>query len=123
MRSPTGSGELILGGARGGCPGATGRTVVTNTLFYDVIGGVYDWLGFDIVGDAVFRDLVIARIVEPTSKADAERVLADLGAERCRTGRFRDTSCDQHGKYRDAIAAKCFAYSSDGGGLSLVFTT
>jgi hypothetical protein len=28
----------------------------------------------------VFRDLLIARIVEPTSKADAGRVLVDLGA-------------------------------------------
>ena len=40
----------------------------------------YDWLGFGEVGDDVFRDLVIARIVEPTSKIDALRVLADLGA-------------------------------------------
>lgn len=32
-------------------------------------------------GDDVFRELVIARIVEPTSKADTQRVLDDLGAE------------------------------------------
>jgi len=50
-------------------------------LLYDVLSTVYDWLGFDVVDDAVFRDLVIARIVEPTSKADSLRVLADLGAE------------------------------------------
>ena len=37
--------------------------------------------GFDAVADPVFRDLVIARIVEPTSKARLLRVLADLGAE------------------------------------------
>jgi len=49
-------------------------------LLYDVIGSVYDWLGFDVVDDRVFRDLVIARIVEPTSKADFRRVLAGLGA-------------------------------------------
>jgi hypothetical protein len=29
-----------------------------------------DRLGFEVVDDAVFRDLVVARIVEPTSKAD-----------------------------------------------------
>lgn len=46
-----------------------GRTVgTTSRLLYDVLGGVYDWLGFDVVADRVFRDLVIARIVEPTSK-------------------------------------------------------
>ncbi|MGV9799585.1 IS1634 family transposase, partial [Mycobacterium sp. NPDC003449] len=59
-----------------------GRTVGTSSrLLYDLLGHVYDWLGFDAVGDAVFRDLVIARIVEPTSKLDASRVLADLGAQ------------------------------------------
>ena len=46
-----------------------------------MIGGIYDWVGFDVVDDAVFRDLVIARIVEPTSKVDSLRVLADLGAD------------------------------------------
>lgn len=57
-----------------------GRTVGTSSrLLYDVLAHVYDWLGFNEVGDAVFRDLVIARIVEPTSKIDALRVLADLG--------------------------------------------
>ncbi len=60
---------------------APGRTIgTTSRLLYDVLGHVYDWLGFDTFGDAAFRDLVIARIVEPTSKLDASRVLADLGA-------------------------------------------
>ena len=30
-------------------------------------------------GDNVFRDLVLARIIEPTSKIDAERVLTEVG--------------------------------------------
>ncbi|BBY59334.1 hypothetical protein MSAR_24700 [Mycolicibacterium sarraceniae] len=59
-----------------------GRTTSTcSRLLYDTLGAVYDWLGFDAVNDPVFRDLVIARLVEPTSKADAARVLTDLGAE------------------------------------------
>jgi Transposase DDE domain len=99
-----------------------GRTMgASSRLLYDVLGGVYDWLGFDVVADPVFRDLVIARIAEPTSKADAERVLADLGAK---TVSYRTIArhLDQvgSGKYRDAIAAKCFDYSSDCGGLSLL---
>lgn len=69
------------GPAVAGAVVAPGRTTGTSSrLLYDLLGHVYDWLGFDAVGDAVLRDLVIARIVEPTSKLDASRVLADLGA-------------------------------------------
>ena len=41
------------------------------------------YLGFESVtkGDTVFRDLVLARIIEPTSKIDAERVLGEVGVE------------------------------------------
>jgi hypothetical protein len=78
-------------------------------------------LGFDAVGDEVFRDLVIARIVEPTSKLDSARVLADLGVKTV-SYRTIQRHLDQvgTGRYRDAIAAKCFAYASDCGGLSLL---
>ena len=49
-------------------------------LFYEAPAGVYADLGFDdAVGDEVFRDLVIARVVEPTSLLDVDRVLAELG--------------------------------------------
>ena len=99
-----------------------GRTVgASSRLLYDVLGHVYDWLGFDAVGDAVFRDLVISRIVEPTSKLDASRVLADLGA---RLVSYK--TIDRHARkihssgHRDTIAEKCFAYASDCGGLSLI---
>lgn len=99
-----------------------GRTIGTcSRLLYDVLGHVYDWLGFDTVSDAVFRDLVIARIVEPTSKLDASRVLTDLGAEL-----VSYKTIDRHvrkihaGGYRDVIAEKCFAHSIDCGGLSLI---
>jgi Transposase DDE domain len=39
--------------------------------------------GFEAVakGDNVFRDLVLARIIEPTSKIDAARVLSEVGVE------------------------------------------
>ncbi len=99
-----------------------GRTVgASSRLLYDILGHVYDWLGFDTVGDAVFRDLVIARIVEPTSKLDASRVLADLGAQL-----VSYKTIDRHVRkihasgHRDIIAEKCFAYATDCGGLSLI---
>lgn len=43
----------------------------------------YQALGFDraLDGDEGLRDLVLARIIEPTSKADALRVLAETGVE------------------------------------------
>ena len=68
-------GELIAAPDRTvSAPAPPGRTTATHSrLLYDVLGGVYDWLGFDAVDDPVFRDLVIARIVEPTSKGDAAR--------------------------------------------------
>ncbi|MEG9227275.1 hypothetical protein [Aeromicrobium sp. Sec7.5] len=40
---------------------------------------IYSQLGFDAVGDDAFRALVLARIIEPTSKADTVQVLTDLG--------------------------------------------
>ncbi|RWA16076.1 IS1634 family transposase, partial [Mycolicibacterium brumae] len=75
----------------------------------------------DAVDDPVFRDLVIARIVEPTSKLDSLRVLADLGADG-RSYRTVQRHLDEVGpkKYRDTIAEKCFAYARDCGGLSLL---
>jgi hypothetical protein len=38
-------------------------------LLYDVLAEVYTDLGFGVVGDDTFRDLVIARIVEPSADA------------------------------------------------------
>ena len=117
------SGTLTLSaGVPKGAAVAPGRTAATSSrLLYDVIGGIYDWVGFDVVGDGVFRDLVIARIVEPTSKADAARVLADLGAETMSYKTIqRHLAKVNTGKYRDAIAGKCFTHAADRGGLSLL---
>ena len=43
----------------------------------------YRILGFESAtyGDNVFRDLVLARIIEPPSKVDAERVRTEVGVE------------------------------------------
>ena len=50
---------------------------------WDALCHVYRVLGFDHVldGDEVLRDLVLARIIEPTSKADAVRVLTETGID------------------------------------------
>jgi hypothetical protein len=53
------------------------------THLWDGLRAAYRALGFESVtnGDNVFRDLVLARIIEPTSKIDAERVLTEVGVE------------------------------------------
>ncbi len=51
------------------------------THLWDGLCAAYRVLGFDSVtkGDNVFRELVLARIIEPTSKIDAARVLGEVG--------------------------------------------
>jgi Transposase DDE domain len=53
------------------------------THLWDGLCTAYRILGFESAtkGDNVFRDLVLARIIEPTSKVDAERVLTEVGVE------------------------------------------
>jgi hypothetical protein len=50
---------------------------------WDALCRGFDVLGFDQAsgGDEVFRQLVLARIIEPTSKLDSLRVLAEVGIE------------------------------------------
>ncbi len=118
-------GGLICPPGRSAAPAPVappGRTLGTNSrLLYEVLAHLYGWLGFDEVGDEVFRDLVIARIVEPTSKVDALRVLGDLGAPL-----VSYKTIDRHVRglhasaARDVVAAKCFEHSRDCGGLSLL---
>ena len=58
-----------------------GRVVATSSLLlWRVLGDAYSHLGFDVLGDEAFRAMVLARIVEPTSKADSLRVLGEIGA-------------------------------------------
>ena len=91
-------------------------------LLYDALAGVYASLGFDdAVGDDVFRDLVIARVVEPTSLLDVDRVLAELGRTSVSLSTRKRTlrrACA--GGYRDQIAAACFAHARAAGDVSLV---
>ncbi|TGD83736.1 IS1634 family transposase [Mycolicibacterium sp. CH28] len=118
----TGTLSLPTAGVPKGAPVPPGRTTSTcSRLLYDTLGAVYDWLGFDAVDDPVFRDLVIARLVEPTSKADSARVLTDLGAEIVSYKTIqRHLSKVNTGNYRDVIAGKCFTHASNRGGLSLL---
>lgn len=75
-------GQLDLGFAPTAVPG--GPLPITSSRMahlIDALTGVYRDLGFARAAgdDQVFRDLVIARIIEPTSKLDSLRVLDEAG--------------------------------------------
>lgn len=107
--------------ARGRGVGApTVRRTFSRVLF-DALAEVFDELGFDIVGDDCFRDLVIARVVEPTSLLDADRVLSDLGQVAASLSTRKRTLTRAHkGGYRDLIASACFTHAATNGDVSLV---
>ena len=99
-----------------------GRVVGTDSrILFDALASVFTALGFDGLGDEVFRDLVIARVVEPTSLLDAGRVLRDLGQPAASYATMKRTlgraAAD---KYRDRIATWCFQHASTSGDISLV---
>lgn len=50
-------------------------------LLIETIRTAYDRLGLDIVDDEAFFQLVLARLVEPTSKSDGTCALDELGAD------------------------------------------
>jgi hypothetical protein len=101
---------------------APARVVSTDSrLLFQALDGVYGDLGLGALGDDVFRDLVLARVVEPTSILDAGRVLADLGRKAASDKTMRRTlaRCADRG-YRDTIAGLCFAHARASGDISLV---
>ena len=107
----------------------TGRPMVaparviktTSALLYEVVGGVYDDLGFDQISDEVFKDLVVAQVVEPTSLLDVDRVLAELGrVSASLSTRNRTLTRAMSGAYRSQIARACFNHASTRGDISLV---
>jgi hypothetical protein len=98
------------------------RTLKTASgLLYDVLAGVYADLGFDALGDEVFRDLVIARVAEPTSLLDADRVLAEMGrVSASLSTRKRTLRRCFDGNYRDRLAELCLTHAVTCGDVSLV---
>ncbi|MBK8470605.1 MAG: IS1634 family transposase [Actinomycetales bacterium] len=114
-----GQGELDL--SAGAVP--AGHAVITSkasAVLWQVLSSAYTRLGFGAVGDESFRQLVLARIVEPTSKADSLRVLDEIGVEHAslRT-MFRSLARAQERGYRDVVAAACFTHAAASGDVSL----
>jgi hypothetical protein len=79
------AGQAVLDLGVAGPPGSEPLPITSSqmTHLWDGLCCAYRVLGFESVtkGDNVFRDPVLARIIEPTSKVDAGRVLGEVGAE------------------------------------------
>src|SRR5690606_20016552 len=77
---------------------------------WDALSSAFDVLGFAGAsgGDEVFRQLVLARIIEPTSKFDSLRVLAEAGISTLSyptiTRRLRVSAAEG---WREQLAAAC----------------
>jgi hypothetical protein len=110
-----GQGELDLGLALAGDRG--GPLPITSSRMghlLDALAHAYRVLGLDAAagGDEVFRDLVLARIIEPVSKLDSLRVLEEAGSAvvsyRTVERRLQAYAKDSH---RQALSRACAAHA------------
>ena len=91
-----------------------------SSLLFHILNNQYQQLGFSLLEDLDFANLCIARIVEPTSKLDSLRVLADLGigtVDRNRLYRCLQRVIDKD--YQKTISQLCFDHVT-GVNLNLV---
>ncbi|MGP5033237.1 IS1634 family transposase, partial [Glutamicibacter arilaitensis] len=85
---------------------------------WEILTAAYARLGFEVLADEGFRAMVLARLIEPTSKADAIRVLDDIAAPHpsLRT-LFRSLHRCHDLDYKDALAKAMVAYRTQSVGL------
>jgi len=111
-RLAAGQAELDLGVA---CrPGSAPLPITSSRAahLWDALGCGYDVLGFDKAasGHDVFRQLVLARILEPTSKAESLRVLDEAGVAAASYPTLnRRLPVFAKASFRQALSAACSA--------------
>ena len=118
-----GQGTLDLG-LEPSTPRPAGPAIVhskRSQLLVDTIQAGWRTLGFDVIADEAFFQLVLARLVEPTSLSDAARVIGELGLTPAHRNTYAATlkRCGERG-YRDQIATACFNHAAAHGDVSLV---
>nr|WP_255443555.1 IS1634 family transposase [Tessaracoccus sp. MC1679] len=93
----------------------------SSELLWPVLTDAYERLGFDQINDEVFKALVTARIIEPTSKQDTLRVLGDLGLPVPHLNTLYNClrRCVER-DYRSRVAASCWAHATARGPVALV---
>lgn len=113
-------GDRPAGRPRSGSAQVKGKS---SQLLIDVIQSTWERLGFDQVRDEAFFQLVLARLVEPTSKLDSIRVIEDLGIASMHLSSFKRALKRCAAKdYRAQIASACFehVWHEHGGDVSLL---
>jgi hypothetical protein len=101
-------------GGRPASVAAGGRVLGTSAVvLWEALTSAYARLGFDVLADEGFRAMVLARIVEPTSKSEVVRVLAEIGAPAVSLRTlFRSLARAQARDYRGQLATACLAHSA-----------
>lgn len=105
-------------------PTGVAPTVVgsRSRVLWELLEATYRRIGFDAaVDDDTFMKLVLARVVEPTSKADTIRVLEELGvpAPGLRTIWRTLARCVEQ-DWRDKLATAAYTHATRDGALRLV---
>jgi len=123
-RLAAGQTELDLGLSGGVGPGTLPITSSQMAHLWDGLCAAYRVLGFESAtkGDNVFRDLVLARIIEPTSKIDAERVLTEVGVAPASYATVkRRLRGYARPRWRQSLAAACAAHAALGPASLVLF--
>ena len=93
-----------------------------SALLWEVLHGAYTRLGLGgaVGGDRAFEQMVLARVIEPSSKAQVPRVLGDLGLESVSVRTlFRSLARAQERGYRESLSNALFEHVTASGGLAL----
>lgn len=78
-------------------------------LLWDALNSQYQHIGFECIQDNTFKQLVLARIIEPTSKLDTIRVLKGLGLDAPSNSSIHRCLRRINGNnYRDIVSSRCF---------------
>ena len=116
-RIAAGQGQLDLGLDAGAAAGPLEVVGSKAGHLWDALCRAFDSLGFDAAtgGDEVFRALALARIIEPTSKLDALRVLDEAGVVAPSYATLkRHLPCYGKPLWRKDISAACAAHAALG---------
>lgn len=82
-----------------------------SALLWSTLQEQYCLIGFDQLNDEVFEALCLSRIIEPTSKLDSIRVMADMGIELIdRNKLYRCLEGVTESNYREIISQACFEH-------------
>ena len=114
-----------VGGQAPGDGGAVRRPQIISRRsgwLIEVLRSAYRRLGLGeaVGGDRAFEQMVLARLVEPTSKAQVPRVLSDLGLEPVTVRTlFRSLARAHERGYRESLSNALFEHVTNTSGLAL----